>query len=263
MDDAKLGRLVRALRHRRGWRQLDLGEKAGVGRSVILDLERGGLEEVGVATVRKIVAVSGLTFEGAVWGLGADADRVLDERHPNLMGTCARWLATLGWQTIAEVSYSEWGERGSSDLLGWHAATGGLLVIEIKTELVTVEATLRKHDEKVRLAPRIAERLGWHPSSVGRVLVLPDDRSERRRVAAHLSVIDGAYPLRSRQVRAWCRSPSGSMAGLLFLAGSASRRTMVGQARRQRIRRARTGPHELGANVATHHLTPPRRRDRP
>ena len=96
MDDAKLGRLLRALRHRRGWRQVDLGEKAGVGRSVISDLERGGLEEVGVATVRKVVAVFGLTFEGAIWGLGADADRLLDERHARLMGIYARWRLAHG-----------------------------------------------------------------------------------------------------------------------------------------------------------------------
>jgi hypothetical protein len=54
------------------------------------------------------------------------------------------------------VSYSVYGERGSIDLLAWHPAIRTLLVIEVKTEVSSVEAMLRKHDEKVRLAPRVA-----------------------------------------------------------------------------------------------------------
>ncbi len=229
MDDRKLGRLLRALRLRRGWRQVDLAQRAGLGRSVISDLELGRLEGVGVASVRRITAVFGLSFEGSVWGLGADLDRLLDERHASIMAAAITWLKLLGWQTRAEVSYSEWGERGSVDILAWHASSGCLLVIEVKSELASIEATLRKHDEKVRLAPTIATSLGWPASSVGRLLILPEGRTERRRVARFASIIDGAYPLRTRQVRAWCRAPSGSISGLLFLAVSAPRRTQVGR----------------------------------
>jgi hypothetical protein len=54
------------------------------------------------------------------------------------------------------------GERGSIDLLAWHESSRTLLVIELKTELTSVEETLRRHDSKVRLAPGIArERFGW------------------------------------------------------------------------------------------------------
>jgi transcriptional regulator with XRE-family HTH domain len=237
MDDARLGRLVRVLRHRRGWRQVDLAQRAGVGRSVVSDLEFGRLDAMRVATIRKIVAPFGLTFGGALRGLGADADRLLDERHAALMGACAEWLGRLGWRSVSEVSYSEWGERGSVDLLAWHESTANLLVVEIKTELASVEATLRKHDEKVRLAPSVAAgRFGWRPASVGRLLIFPEDRTERRRVAEHASVMDGAYPMRSREVRAWCRSPSGPMAGLMFLTDSASSRRTVGRGRRERVR---------------------------
>jgi transcriptional regulator with XRE-family HTH domain len=237
MDDTKIGRTIRALRHRRGWRQVDLAQKAGVGRSVVSDLEIGRLEARNIATVRKIVAVFGLTFEGGIRGLGADADRVLDERHAALLGACAAWLGSLGWQTAAEVSYSEWGERGSVDLLAWHTPTANLLVIEIKTELASVEQTLRKHDEKVRLAATIARRLGWRALTVSRLLVFPEDRTQRRRVIAHASVLMATYPARSREVRAWCRTPSGPLAGLLFLTDSATSRRMVGRCRRERVRR--------------------------
>jgi len=35
MDDRRLGRTVRVLRHRRGWRQVDLAARAGVSAPMI------------------------------------------------------------------------------------------------------------------------------------------------------------------------------------------------------------------------------------
>jgi transcriptional regulator with XRE-family HTH domain len=239
MDDARLGRLIRVLRHRRGWRQVDLAARAGVGPGVVAKLEAGRVGPMRTGTICMIVSVFGLSYEGGVRGLGADEHRLLDEGHSALQGVCATWLSRLGWQTQAEISYSEWGERGSVDVLAWHAPSGSLLVIEIKTELPSIEATLRKLDEKVRLAPTMARRCGWHPASISRLLVLPEDRTQRRRVAAHASVLNGAYPSRTRAVRAWCTTPAGSIAGLLFLADPGAGRTMVGWGRRSRIRLAR------------------------
>ncbi len=238
MDDARLGRLIRFLRHRRGWRQVDLAGRAGVGPDAVVNLESGRLGPMRTSSIRAIVSVFGLSYEIGVRGLGADLDRLLDERHAALLGVCATWLTGLGWQTRSEVSYSEWGERGSVDLLAWHAASGCLLVIEIKTELASIEATLRKLDEKVRLAAAIVRPFAWRPTSVSRLLVLPEDRTQRRRVTAHASILAGAYPIRTREVRIWCGVPSGSIHGLMFLAGPPASRQGVGRARRERIRLA-------------------------
>jgi transcriptional regulator with XRE-family HTH domain len=246
MDDTRFGRLIRILRQRRGLRQVDLARRAGVGRSVVSDLEIGRLDGRTLSTIRAIVQTFGLTLEVTVRGLGADADRVADERHARLLGACATWLRTLGWHVIAEVSYSEWGERGSIDLLAWHATTATLLVIEIKTELASVEETLRKHDEKARLAPKIARTHGWEPARIGRLLVFPDDRTQRRRVADHESVITGAYPMRSRRAKAWCRAPEGAMSGLLFLPDSIPGGHKVGRGPRQRVRVPRPPKSTLG-----------------
>ncbi|MGH2465323.1 MAG: helix-turn-helix transcriptional regulator [Candidatus Limnocylindrales bacterium] len=218
MHDIQLGRLPRAMRQRRHWRQQDLAERAGVGRTVLVDFEAGRLGGMRLATLRRIAAPLGFSLEVTPRGLGAEADRVLDQGHAFLLGATSVWLVDFGWRCVAEVSYSEWGERGSIDLLAWHEPTATLLVVEIKTELVSIEATLRKLDEKTRLAPAIATaRFGWQPAAVGRLLVLPDVRSERRRAASHGAVLDGALPVRSYAARSWCRSPVGSTAALLFL----------------------------------------------
>jgi hypothetical protein len=151
------------------------------------------------------------------WRVGA-LDRLLDERHARLVGLATQLLVGAGWEVIPELTYSTYGERGSIDLLGWSAASRHLIVVEVKTELVSVEATLRKLDEKVRLAPAVArERLGWQAELVSRLLILPGDNTSRRRTLRHAAVLDRALPDRSGDVRAWLRQPARSIAGILFV----------------------------------------------
>jgi len=119
---------------------------------------------------------------------------------------------------VPEVSYSEFGERGSIDLLGWHPEPRTLLVIELKTELTSIEETVRRHDAKARLGARIAhDRFGWRASSVARLLVLPDERTPRRQVERFAYVLGRAYPIRGRDLRAWLTAPADPVSGLLFL----------------------------------------------
>ena len=123
-----------------------------------------------------------------------------------------------GWSVQPEVSHSVYGERGSIDLLAWHEATRTLLVIELKTEITSIEETLRRHDSKVRLAPGIArERFGWDPAVISRLLVLPEDRTARRRIEEHRATFRRVYPLANAAVKRWLSDPQGSMAGILFL----------------------------------------------
>ena len=248
MDDARLGRLIRVLRHRRGWRQEDLARRAAVGPRAIGRLEAGRFGPVTISTVRAVIATFGLSYEGTVRGLGAGEDRLLDQHHATMVGGCATWLSVLAWKTRSEVTYSEWGERGSVDLLAWHAATSSLIVIEVKTELASVEATLRKLDEKVRLADVIVRRFGWRPTSVSRLLVLPDTTTQRRHVRLHAAVLDRAFPVRTRAVRTWCRAPVGAIAGLMFIAPDASAGRIRDPMRRDRIRppRERVRPRAVG-----------------
>ena len=142
----------------------------------------------------------------------------MDEGHAALVGRLTVMLRDLGWEVRLEVSYSVYGERGSIDVLAWHPVARVLLVVEVKTELVAVEETLRKHDQKARLAGKIsAERFGWETRAVGRLLVLPSLSTPRRRVERHAAVMDVAYPLRASTLRKWLEAPGGAAAGLLFL----------------------------------------------
>jgi len=240
MDDMRLGRRYRALRHRLGWRQADVGEVADVSQDLVSLVERGRIDEVSVRALRRHAHALGGELRLSLWFRGAELDRLLDEGHAALLGAVSRRLETLGWEVRPEVSYAIFGERGSIDLVAWHAASGTLLVIEIKTELVSVEETLRRHDAKVRLAARVVEeRFGWNPRRVARLLVLPDDSTPRRQVRRHAAVLDAAYPLRGPSLRRWLADPSGSIAGLAFQAPTSDARTNRSPVSRRRIHRGR------------------------
>lgn len=74
---------------------------------MIVDFEAGRLGGMRLETHRRVTAALGFNVEVTPRGLGAEADRVLDQGHAVLLGVTAKWLTTLGWTSIAEVSYSE------------------------------------------------------------------------------------------------------------------------------------------------------------
>ncbi|MCU0505802.1 MAG: helix-turn-helix domain-containing protein [Chloroflexi bacterium] len=222
MQDDRFGRVVHALRRRLGLRQSDVALRAGVPQSTVSRIEHGALDRLQVGTVRAVAEAVGSTWEPAVRWRGGELDRLIDERHAILVGAISKRLAAYGWDVEQEVTFSIYGERGSIDLLGWHAETRQLLVVEAKTMLASLEETLRRQDVKVRLARRIAtDRYDRTAAGVSALLVFPDSSTVRRRVARHAAVLDRAYPLRGGQLRAWLREPDGRAAGLMFLSSIA------------------------------------------
>jgi hypothetical protein len=158
-----------------------------------------------------------------------------------LIAKVVKLLKRLGWLVEVEVSFSEFGERGSIDVLAWQPSERALAVLEMKSELGGIDPTLRPLDVKVRLAPRIARRFGWHNTvAVARIVVLPEDRSARRAVQRHSTVLDSALPARSRQIRRWLRQPAGPLAGIWFLTDVGSADAKRNPSAVQRVRRARS-----------------------
>src|SRR5262245_40210248 len=143
MWEKRLGRALRALRHRARLTQAQLGAMAGVSRTVVMRVEHGWIDNVRVGTIDSLF--SALDAKGVMtpaWR-GAALDRLLDEGHARLMARVIDVLTRAGWECQSEVTFSHFGERGSIDILAWHPPTRTLLVTEIKTELGSLEATLR------------------------------------------------------------------------------------------------------------------------
>ena len=185
MDTVRFGRQARALRRRRGWRQADLAAAAKVSRPLISRVERGHADQLTLAAVEAIAKALGARLNLVMTWNGEALDRLLDADHAALVDIVAATLRTLEWLVAVEVSFNIRGEWGSIDVLAFHPATGVVLVVEVKSVVPDLQATIFTLDRKTRLGLEIAAERGWHGRLVGRLLVVADGRTTRRRVAEH------------------------------------------------------------------------------
>jgi transcriptional regulator with XRE-family HTH domain len=215
MDDARVGAALRAVRTRRGWRQIDVASRAGVSRTLVSLVERGHVGGASLDTLRAVSSALDVRLDLVARWRGGELDRLLNARHSALHESVARAFARWpGWAFEPEVSFSIYGERGVIDILAWHAATRCLLVIELKTRIVDVHLLVSDVDRKRRLARQVARDRGWDVESVSSWVIVERSKTNQRRIAAHRTMLHAALPQDGRELRAWMRHPIGVVRGL-------------------------------------------------
>jgi transcriptional regulator with XRE-family HTH domain len=241
VDDVRLGRLLRAVRRRSGKRQIDVAAAAGVSQQTVSRLERGHLQSMSLGTARRIVRSLEVSLDVSARWRGAAGDRLLDDAHARLVEIVLNELRDLGYECLVEYTFNHFGERGSVDVVGWQARSHGLVVAEIKSELVDTQQMNASLDRKVRLVPRLlAADRRWRAEHVARVLALPDRTAVRDAVKRHRSTFDATAPARNRELRAWLREPDGDIGAIWFLRDTKpASGTRVGPVR---VRRATSMP---------------------
>lgn len=216
MRDEEIGRSVRALRHRRGWRQIDLSGRAGRPRSALVDLEAGRLGGLKLDTIRAFSDALGARLTLTFTSGAGDPRLLIDAGHAFLQDHWKRTLERWDWLVRAEVSFNRYGERGRIDLLAYHPALRLLVVIEIKTVLWDLQELLGSLDVKVRVAPFAARDFGWIPRTTLPAIVLASGTTVRRRLSEHASLF-APFELRGRQATSWLCRPTAVPRGLLIL----------------------------------------------
>jgi len=160
MNDTAVGSALRDLRERRGWRQRDLAERANASQSLVSLVERGIFARMSFGAMRRVFAALDARLELRVFWQAGEIDRLADGRHAAIVESVIRVLQEAGWQVRAEVPFSVFGDRGSVDVLAWHAASGAVLLIEVKSQLYSVEETLRSSRRRSASLPK-SRRTGW------------------------------------------------------------------------------------------------------
>jgi transcriptional regulator with XRE-family HTH domain len=243
VDAIRVGRSLRALRIRRGLRQIDVAGRAGISPSQCSRIERGHLGNLPIRHSHAVCAVLGADLDLRVRWHGEGLDRLLDAAHADLVDRVTRLLIDLDWLPAIEVSFNEFGERGVVDILAWHADARALLVIEIKSVVPDAQSMVAALDRKARLAPAIGRQRGWSPLVLGTLLVIADNSTSRQRVDALKDLFGAAYPDRGVAARRWLKSPAHRLNGLLFLHNSPPGRARRRAAGRERVRLPRNGPN--------------------
>ena len=219
MDEIAFGRAVRALRIRKRLTQEELGSRAGVSRGVIARIEQGHAARVTVATLERVASALGARVLVELLWPSEGLDRLLDGRHAVTVEEVVRILGGAGWEVATEVSFNEYGERGSIDVLAFHRSTRSLLVVEVKTAIVDAQELQSTLDRKVRLAPKIGRDRGWSAAAISKLLVVVDSRTNRQRIEKLAMTFATTFPSRTWAVRRWLASPIASepLRGIWFL----------------------------------------------
>ena len=223
-------------------------------------------------TTARVAAVLDVRLDVVPRWRGGELDRLLNAGHSAMHEQVARMFGRFpGWQVAPEASFSIWGERGVVDVLAWHAARRMLLVIELKTAIVDVQALISTIDRKRRLAAEIASARGWGTPEAGGAIaemarpgvgtsawvIVADTRTNRARLAAHVSVLRAAFPADGRTMRGWIPDPRRPAAALSFLQITSAGRRMSSRGGPQRVRRGGRRVSRVDPSVGTHEGTVP------
>jgi transcriptional regulator with XRE-family HTH domain len=237
MDDLRIGRAFRHVRLRLGWRQIDVARRAGVSQGTYSNIERGHLDPASLRTLRRVASVLEIRLSLDTRWRGGELARLVSARHAAMSERATQWLLSAGWDVRPEVSFNHFGERGVVDLVARHVASGTVLVVELKTELLDVGDLLATMDRRLRLAVVIASSCGWTAGTVGGVVLVADSKANRRQLADHSMVLRAAFPVDGRGLRRWLRTPDSPLRGLTFIPDIAARSAGTGIAPVKRVRR--------------------------
>ena len=242
MNTSRLGRGLRAIRIRANHTQAEVARRAGVPRAVVGRAERGDVARLRVEQLVAIAAALHGDVDVVLRWRGSDLDRLLAAGHSAMHELVVGILITAGWEVVPERSFSKWGERGVIDILGWHAPTRTLLIVELKTEIVDVQRLIGTADRYRRLAPGIVKELGWAPLAVGVWIAVAESSTNRRRLSEHAGLLRAAFPTDGRAVPGRLQRPSGPLRALSFLSDARVANRTAARSSRRRVRPgSRTG----------------------
>jgi transcriptional regulator with XRE-family HTH domain len=208
MDDRRVGRAFREVRIHSRWRQQDVADRADVSQRHVSEIECGRLEHVSLGLLRRVGDVLDIKVSVDAWWRSGRIDHLLDRAHAALVEFTVRAFRDAGWDVRVEYTFSEYGERGSVDVLAWHAATRTLAIAEIKIRIDDVQDAIASFSRKVRLIPGIVARVeGWQPAYTLRVLVIADTRQNRALVRRHEATFDTIWPERTLAMKRAIAAP--------------------------------------------------------
>lgn len=238
VDGSYVGRLVRAVRVDRGLTQGQVARMTGVSQRTVARAEGGDLHAISLDALERVAVGLGIRLRLDARWQGGDGDRLMDREHAAVVEAVVAELRRLGWEVVLEYTFNHYGERGSVDVIGWHALSGSLVIIEVKSRLLDLQDLLASLGRKIRIVPdRLADERGWEVVRVGRVVALPGTTANRGVIERHRATFDASFPSRASTLRRFLRDPGDKGIGAVWFVSSSR---VVATKRPRRVRPARS-----------------------
>jgi hypothetical protein len=177
---------------------------------------------------------------------------LLDRDHAELVNAVAAILKTLSWTVVLEYTFNHYGERGSVDVVAWHDRARALLLVEVKSRIIDIQALHLAMSRKTRVVPPLVVRdRRWRPATISQLLVVRESTAARRVVQQHAETFETTFPVRGVAARAWLREPSRSVSALWFLSPSTGGTGKGRLPSPQRVRVARSRSQDIPTGAVT------------
>lgn len=220
------GHMVRRTRLALRRTQKAVGASSGLSPPEISRIEHGRRPGLSLRTIGALCDALGIQ---AAWALqppfvaGASTPdvpgpirrpgRQQDAGHARCSAYVRRRLERLGWEVAQEVEIVLGRTHGWIDILAFRAATGTLLIGEIKTEFHDIGELQRTLAWYEREAWSAARRLGWAPHRVHVCLFVLCTNESDVRIGANRELLAQVFPVRSRWMGRWLEDPSPPSGG--------------------------------------------------
>lgn len=207
MERRTIARALRAIRRRKRLSQCKLAQRIGISQS---ELSRREQHALAGCSIEELERWADALNARLLVELRVDGEKPMtDARHATLQDWLAGLLRANGWIVLVEPSFKHYGDRGRMDVLAYHPTRRVLLVVEIKTRVDDSQEPVGRLDVKRRIAPVLAREQGWQADAVVPMVLLDDQRTNRRRIAQHAELF-ASHSLRGRSAVAWLRRPTAS-----------------------------------------------------
>jgi transcriptional regulator with XRE-family HTH domain len=142
MNTGRVARVLRAIRLHQDLSQQAVADKARISQSAYSRAELGDLAGMTIGTFERVAGALGADVRMEVRFRGGLGDRLADAMHAALVDLTVGVLTSLDWLVELEYGFNVFGERGSVDILAWHASTRTLLTVEVKSRFTDLQAML-------------------------------------------------------------------------------------------------------------------------
>jgi len=158
---AQFGAQVRDARIARHWTAVELARRAGVSRTIVYTIERGGAASLEAAA--RLSGALSLRLEVALRDprQRRTEQQLADSVHSAMGEFESKWLRRYGFGIGIDEPYQHYQFAGRADLIAWHVNDRALLHIENRTRFPDLQETAGSFNAKrAYLGAALADRLG-------------------------------------------------------------------------------------------------------